>query len=169
MQIYKSFTFCFLLKQISFQSYYLIHILSSNTSKARILNIALCDQENCSEFHMKASISSFHQACMWGLPCHMNKLLNVQGKKVSPFISGPFSKTCYFFWNWKFKPEKGTAFLVAFYILAADRPTEVSPRCREHPDRLPSARCFAALATLFCSEVCTSVQLPALLICLFLI
>lgn len=79
----------------------------------------------------------------------MNILPNVQRKKVSPFISGPFSEAYHFFWNWKFQLEKDIAFLVAFYIPAAGRPKEeVSPGRREHLDRLPSALCFAALATL---------------------
>lgn len=147
--MHRSFNFYFLLKQISFQSCYLIHILSFNTSKAWILNIALCGQENYNGCHVKASISSFCQGCIWTLPHDTNILPNVQRKKVSPFISGPFSKAYNFFWNWKFQLEKDTTFLVTFYILAADsRKEEVSPEHREHPDRLPSALCFAVLAAL---------------------
>lgn len=66
--MHKSFNFHFLLKETSFQSRYLIYILSFNTSKARILNIALCGQENYSGYRMKTSISSFNQGCIWALP-----------------------------------------------------------------------------------------------------
>lgn len=147
--MHKSFNFYFLLKQISFQSCYLIHILSFNTSKARILNVALCGQENYNGCRMKPPISSFYEGCIWTLPHDTNILPNVERKKVSPFLSGPFSKACHFFWNWKFQLVKDTNFLVAFYILAADRlKEEVSAGHREHPDRFPSALRFAAYASL---------------------
>lgn len=147
--MHKSFNFYFLLKQISFQSCYLIHILSFNTSKARILNVALCGQENYSGCRMKAAISCFYQDCTWTLPCNTNILHHVQRIKVSPFIADPFSKVYHLFWNWKFQLEKDITFLVAFYILAADRPNEeVSPEHSKHVDRVHSALCFAVHASL---------------------
>lgn len=90
---------------------------------------------------------------------------NVQRKKVSPFISGFFSKTYEFFW--KFQLEKDITFLVAFYILTADRlKEEVSPDTEKI--WTGSALSLQLLAA-FYSEACCPMQLSILLSHLFLL
>lgn len=119
MQICKSFNFYFLLKQISFKSCYLIHILAFNTSKAWILNIALCGQETYSGWCVKASISLFYWGCMWTSPHNRNTLPNVQRKRSVTLNLAPFQKHTI-----SIGTGKDITFLDAFDILAAETAKE---------------------------------------------